>query len=81
MVAANLFLIINFNVFFQSLSSIPLQSMNDSNVEQSVGSSKDFPPSQSRESSIIDDNFIPPPPSLGMFYQLLGDTEINLFSC
>jgi hypothetical protein len=41
--------------------------MNDSNMEQSVGSSKDFPPSQSRESSIIDDNFIPPPPSLGMF--------------
>ncbi|WJX82872.1 hypothetical protein P8452_65582 [Trifolium repens] len=48
----------------KSLSSIPLQSMNDSNIEQSVGSSKDFPPSQSRESSIIDDNFIPPPPSL-----------------
>ncbi|MCI33133.1 hypothetical protein A2U01_0054349, partial [Trifolium medium] len=38
--------------------------MNDSKMEQSVGSSRDFPPSQSQESSIFYDNFIPPPPSL-----------------
>ncbi|XP_058737441.1 uncharacterized protein LOC131609679 [Vicia villosa] len=55
----------------KTLSSKPLESTNDSTLHyentarlQSVGSSRDFPSSQPRESSIIDDNFIPPPPSL-----------------
>lgn len=54
----------------------PLGSKNDSNLRsenmgklQNVGSRKDPPQcqsqSQSQESSVIDDNFIPPPPSLG----------------
>ncbi|GAU47058.1 hypothetical protein TSUD_181710 [Trifolium subterraneum] len=58
----------------KSLSSIPLQSMNDSNMEKSVGSSRDFPPSQSQESCIIDDNFIPPPPSL----ECKGGSEMDM---
>ncbi|PNY11606.1 hypothetical protein L195_g008217 [Trifolium pratense] len=58
----------------KSFSSIPLQSMNDSNMEQSVGSSKDFLTSQSQKSSIIDDNFIPPPPSL----ECKGSSEMDM---
>lgn len=73
MVAARHLFKIDFNVFFQSLISKPLGSTNDLTLhyentakQLSVGSSRDFPPCQPQESSITDDNFIPPPPSLGM---------------
>ncbi|CAI8613234.1 unnamed protein product [Vicia faba] len=55
----------------KTLSTKPLGSTNDSTLHyentaknQSVGSSRDFPLSQPRESSIIDHNLIPPPPLL-----------------
>lgn len=55
----------------KSLISKPLGSTNDLTLhyentakQHSVGSSRDFPPCQPQESSITDDNFIPPPPSL-----------------
>jgi len=50
----------------------PHESINDSKLhsenmekQQDVGPCKDPPQSQPQESSIIDGNFIPPPPSLG----------------
>ncbi|KAK7394685.1 hypothetical protein VNO78_15220 [Psophocarpus tetragonolobus] len=55
----------------KSLSCKPLESTNDSKLhsenmakQQNVGLCKDSPQSQPQESSIIDDYFIPPPPSL-----------------
>ncbi|KAE9592206.1 hypothetical protein Lal_00046432 [Lupinus albus] len=55
----------------KSLSCKPLQSTNDTKLhsekmanQQNLGSYEDFPQSQPQESSIVDDNFIPLPPSL-----------------
>ncbi|XP_061357388.1 uncharacterized protein LOC133301725 [Gastrolobium bilobum] len=65
----------------ETLSCKPLGSANDSNLhsenmakQQNVGSGKDFPQSQPQESSIIDDNFIPPPPSL----ECKGGSEMDM---
>lgn len=56
----------------QSVTCKPHESINDSKLhsenmekQQDVGPCKDPPQSQPQESSIIDGNFIPPPPSLG----------------
>lgn len=55
----------------KSVSCKPLGSTNDSKLhsenmekQKNAGSCKDPPRSHPQESSIIDDNFIPPPPSL-----------------
>ncbi|XP_004492821.3 uncharacterized protein [Cicer arietinum] len=65
----------------KSLIKKPLVSTNESKMyyentekQQIVGSSRDSSPSQPQESSIIDENFIPPPPSL----ECKGGSEMNM---
>ncbi|CAJ1822226.1 unnamed protein product [Sphenostylis stenocarpa] len=57
----------------KSITCKPLGSTNDSKLhsenmakQQNVGSCKDPPHSQPQECSIVDDSFIPPPPSLAI---------------
>lgn len=65
----------------KSVSCKPLGSTNESKLHSentaklhNVGLSKDSPQSQSQESSIIDENFIPPPPSL----EIKGGSEMDM---
>ncbi|TKY65369.1 monocopper oxidase protein SKU5 [Spatholobus suberectus] len=65
----------------KSVSCKPLGSTNDSKLhsenmakQQNIGSCKDSPQSHPQESSIIDDNFIPPPPSL----EMKGGSEMDM---
>ncbi|KAL2330203.1 hypothetical protein Fmac_017784 [Flemingia macrophylla] len=65
----------------KSVSCKPLGSTNDCKLhsestakQQNVGVCKDSLQSQPQESSIIDDNFIPPPPSL----EIKGGSEMDM---